>query len=125
MGTMLQNRGLKLGDLPEALNLTAPEVVRSIHEEYLDAGADVILANTFGVNRYKAAKAGCTVKELVSAAIVNARKAIGGRKDKFVALDIGPCGRVLQPAGDLPFDEAVEVFAEVIRAGTEIGRAHV
>ena len=121
MGTMLQNRGLKLGDLPEALNLTAPEVVRSIHEEYLDAGADVILANTFGVNRYKAAKAGCTVKELVSAAIVNARKAIGGRKDKFVALDIGPCGRVLAPTGDLPFEEAVEVFAEVVRAGVEAG----
>ena len=121
MGTMLQNRGLKLGDLPEALNLTAPEVVSSIHEEYLDAGADVILANTFGVNRYKAAKAGCTVKELVSAAIVNARKAIGGRKDKFVALDIGPCGRVLAPTGDLPFEEAVEVFAEVVRAGVEAG----
>ena len=121
MGTMLQNRGLKLGDLPEALNLTAPEVVRSIHEEYLDAGADVILSNTFGVNRYKAARAGCTVKELVSAAIVNARKAIGGRKDKYVALDIGPCGRVLAPTGDLPFEEAVEVFAEVVRAGVEAG----
>ena len=62
MGTMLQNRGLKLGDLPEALNLTAPEVVRSIHEEYPDAGADVILSNTFGVNRHKPARAGCTVK---------------------------------------------------------------
>jgi 5-methyltetrahydrofolate--homocysteine methyltransferase len=121
MGTMLQNRGLKLGDLPEALNLTAPEVVRSIHEEYLDAGADVILANTFGVNRYKAAKAGHSVKELVSAAVRIAREAVGDRKEKYVALDIGPCGRIMAPTGDLPFEEAVEVFAEVVRAGVEAG----
>ena len=121
MGTMLQNRGLKLGDLPETLNLTAPEIVRSIHGEYLDAGADVILANTFGVNRYKAAKAGCSVKELVSAAVRIAREAVGDRKDKYVALDIGPCGRIMAPTGDLPFEEAVEVFAEVVRAGVEAG----
>lgn len=117
MGTMLQNRGLKVGGIPEMLNITNPEVIESIHREYLDAGADVVSTNTFGANRYKAEKAGRTVKELVSAAVTAARKAAG--KGKYVALDIGPCGRVMAPTGDLPFEEAVEVFAEVVRAGVK------
>ena len=89
MGTMLQNRGLKVGGIPEMLNITNPEVIESIHREYLDAGADVVSTNTFGANRYKAEKAGRTVDELVSAAVTAARKAAG--KGKYVALDIGPC----------------------------------
>ena len=117
MGTMLQNRGLKVGGIPEMLNITNPEVIESIHREYLDAGADVVSTNTFGANRYKAEKAGRTVDELVSAAVTAARKAAG--KGKYVALDIGPCGRVMAPTGDLPFEEAVEVFAEVVRAGVK------
>ncbi|WP_418505401.1 homocysteine S-methyltransferase family protein, partial [Cloacibacillus evryensis] len=121
MGTMLQRRGLELGTVPEALNVTAPEAIESIHREYLAAGADVILANTFGANRFKAEKAGMELAKMVAAGVKTARKAIGGAPGRYAALDIGPCGRVLQPAGDLPFDEAVEVFAEVIRAGTEAG----
>ncbi|MCE5202402.1 MAG: homocysteine S-methyltransferase family protein [Synergistaceae bacterium] len=121
MGTMLQNRGLKTGGIPEMLNITNPEVIESIHSEYLDAGADVVLANTFGANRYKAAKAGRTVRELIASAVAIAKKATAGLECKYTALDIGPTGRVMQPAGDMPFDEAVEVFAEIVKAGCSSG----
>ncbi|MDY9920284.1 MAG: homocysteine S-methyltransferase family protein [Synergistota bacterium] len=121
MGTMLQKRGLKRGEIPELLNLTAPEIIRSIHDEYFDAGCDVVSANTFGANRYKAEKTGRPLADLVSSAVEIAKKAASCRKGKYAALDIGPCGRVLQPTGDLPFEEAVEVFSEIVRAGTEAG----
>ena len=121
MGTMLQRGGLELGTVPETLNVTAPEAIEAIHREYLAAGADVILANTFGANRFKAEKAGIDLAAMVEAGVKTAKRAIGGAPGKYAALDIGPCGRVLQPAGDLPFDEAVEVFAEVVRAGTAAG----
>lgn len=121
MGTMLQKRGLKRGEIPELLSLTAPDLIRSIHDEYFDAGCDVVSANTFGANRYKAEKTGHSVAELVSSAVAIARKAASGRKGKYAALDIGPCGRVLQPTGDLPFEDAVEVFAEIVRAGSQAG----
>ncbi|MCC8059052.1 homocysteine S-methyltransferase family protein [Cloacibacillus sp.] len=121
MGTMLQRGGLELGTVPETLNVTAPEAIEAIHREYLAAGADVILANTFGANRFKAEKAGMELAAMVEAGVKTAKRAIGGAPGKYAALDIGPCGRVLQPAGDLPFDEAVAVFAEIIRAGTAAG----
>lgn len=121
MGTMLQNRGLKLGGIPEMLNLTGCEVVESIHCEYLNAGSDVVSSNTFGANRYKAEGTGHTVDEIVSAGVRIAKKATAGFIGKYVALDIGPCGRVMQPTGDLPFEEAVEVFSEVVRAGKNAG----
>lgn len=121
MGTMLQNKGLKAGFIPEMLNLSDPEIIESIHREYLEAGSDVILANTFGMNRYKAEITGHSVKELVSAALEIARKATRGFDGKYTALDIGPCGRIIQPAGDLPFDDAVEVFSEIVRAGRDAG----
>ena len=121
MGTMLQRGGLELGTVPETLNVTAPEAIEAIHREYLAAGADVILANTFGANRFKAEKAGMDLAAMVEAGVKTAKRALGGVPGKYAALDIGPCGRVLQPAGDLPFDEAVEVFAEVVRAGTAAG----
>ncbi len=120
MGTMLQRRGLALGAVPEALNLTAPEEVKAIHMEYLDAGADAIFANTFGANRFKAEKAGMLLSDIVRAGVENARAAAAAYKDRYVALDIGPCGRVMRPAGDMDFDEAVDVFAEIIRAGAEL-----
>lgn len=125
MGTMLQKKGLKAGDIPELLNFTSPEIIESIHAEYLDAGADVVLTNTFGANRYKAQKLGRTVDEIVVAAVIIAKKAIGKREGKFVALDIGSCGRVMAPIGDLPFEEAVEVFAEVVRAGDMAGADYI
>lgn len=121
MGTMLQKRGLKLGDIPETLNLCAPDVIASINREYLDAGADIISANTFGANRFKAEKAGRSLDEMVTAAVEIAKEAASGYGDRYVALDIGPCGRVMKPAGDLDFEEAVEVFAEIVRAGTAAG----
>ncbi|MEA4873049.1 MAG: homocysteine S-methyltransferase family protein, partial [Synergistaceae bacterium] len=121
MGTMLQKRGLKRGEIPELLNLTAPDLIRSIHDEYFDAGCDVVSANTFGANRYKAEKTGRPLADLVSSAVEIAKKAASCREGKSAALDIGPCGRVLQPTGDLPFEEAVEVFSEIVRAGNKAG----
>ncbi|HIT04125.1 MAG TPA: homocysteine S-methyltransferase family protein, partial [Candidatus Caccocola faecipullorum] len=117
MGTMLQRRGLKLGAVPEALNLTAPEEITAIHKEYLEAGADVVLSNTFGANRFKAEKAGAPLADIVRAGVRSARAAADAYGGRYAALDIGPCGRVLKPSGDLEFDEAVEVFAEIVRAG--------
>ena len=121
MGTMLQKHGMKLGIIPETLNITDPETIISIHREYLDAGSDIILTNTFGMNKFKAERAGMPLKDMVAAAVKNAKSAIGTREGKYVGLSIGPCGRVLSPTGDLPFDEAVEVFAEVVRAGDAAG----
>lgn len=121
MGTMLQKRGLKSGGIPELLNLTDPELIRSIHKEYLDAGCDVVSANTFGANRFKAEKAGRPLEDIVSSGVMIAKSAASARRGKFTALDIGPCGRVLRPVGDLPFEEAVGVFAEIVRAGTAAG----
>lgn len=121
MGTMLQNRGLKIGDVPEKLNITDIGVIEAIHREYLQAGADVVSTNTFGANRYKAEKAGCKLEELITPAIMAAKRAAAALAGKYTALDIGPCGRVLQPTGDLPFEEATEVFAEVVRAGRDAG----
>lgn len=121
MGTMLQKRGLKRGQVPESLNLTDPGMIESIHKEYFDAGCDIVSANTFGANRYKTEKTGCCLEDIVAMAVGIAKKAAQGRKGKYVALDIGPCGRVLCPAGDLPFEEAVGVFSEIVRAGAAAG----
>ena len=118
MGTMLQARGLRLRELPEILNLTHPDLIASIHREYLEAGADFVTTNTFGANRYKLAGSGCSVTETVSAAVGLARSAadaFGAR----VALDIGPSGKVLAPLGDAAFEEIYETVAEQVRAGAE------
>jgi len=120
-GTMLQSRGLKAGELPELLNITAPADIEAIHCEYFAAGADIVLTNTFGANRWKAEKAGHTLKEIVTAAVANAKRAAAQFSDKYVALDIGPCGRVMKPTGDLPFEEAVDVFADIVRAAEGTG----
>ena len=112
-GTMLQRKVGDPGTLPEKLNLTSPDVIADIHREYAAAGADVITANTFGANR---AKAGELSDELIRAAVRIARSAA---PDRFVALDIGPTGRLAEPAGDMTFDEAYDVFAAAVRAGSE------
>ena len=117
MGTMLQSRGLKLGELPGNMNLRAPEVVRGIHAEYAAAGADVIQANTFGVSRLKFGDAAANV---VRAGIRIAREAVDASgREAYVAADIGPLGRLLKPVGDLEFEEAVALFREVIEASRE------
>jgi len=117
MGSFLQKLGLKAGELPEMLNLTQPDKISAIHRKYLEAGSDVVYTNTFGINRFKTEGKDFTVKEVVAAAVQNAKNACHGFENKAVALDIGPCGRVLKPAGDLEFEAAVEVFAEIVKAG--------
>ncbi len=117
MGTMLQARGLKLGELPGNMNLRAPEVVRGIHAEYLAAGADIIEANTFGVSRLKFADAAASV---VRAGIHIARNAVDqSGRGAYVAANIGPLGRLLKPVGDLDFEEAVTLFREIVEASQE------
>lgn len=117
MGTMLQSFGLDAGEIPELLGLSAPEQIRSIHASYVQAGADIIYANTFGANRLKLADCGHTVEEIITAAIANAKAAAGERA--LVALDIGPIGRLLEPTGDLSFEAAYAIFKEQILAAKD------
>ena len=122
MGTLLQASGLKAGELPEEWNITHPEVVRDIHRGYLDAGSNVISTNTFGANSLKFSLDQLDL--IISAAVDNARRAIDeskGDQPKWVALDVGPTGRMLKPIGDLDFDDAVEIFAETVRLGVKHG----
>lgn len=122
MGTLLQDSGLKAGELPEEWNITHPEVVRGIHRGYLDAGSNVISTNTFGANSLKFSADQLDL--IISAAVDNARRAIDeskGDQPKWVALDVGPTGRMLKPIGDLDFDDAVEIFAETVRLGVKHG----
>ena len=120
MGTMLQRAGLQPGELPELLALTRPELLTDIHRQYIDAGANIVYANTFGANRRKLGKLGATVDEVVSAAVSAAKKAGEGTETK-VALDIGPLGELLSPLGTLPFEAAAEMFAELVKAGVKAG----
>ncbi|MBQ7154231.1 MAG: homocysteine S-methyltransferase family protein [Synergistaceae bacterium] len=117
MGTMLQSRGLKLREVPESLNLTNPELIRSIHTEYRQAGADFITANTFGANRFKLSKSGLSVNEAIISGLRLAREAAEGA---FTVLDIGPTGRVMSPLGDASFSEVYDVVAEMVIAGREL-----
>ena len=120
MGTMLQAAGLPIGQLPELWNVTRPEAVTAIHRRYVEAGSRVLYTNTFGANRCKAAGCGRSVRELVEGGVRCARAAAEGR-DVKVALDIGPTGRLLEPLGDLGFEEACAVFREIVAAGAEAG----
>lgn len=122
MGTLLQDRGLCPGELPERWNISHPDVIVDIHKAYLDAGSNVISTNTFGANRLKLDYA--ELEEIIKAAVENAREAIKksrGDQEKWVALDIGPTGRMLKPFGDLDFEEAVSVFADTVKLGVKYG----
>lgn len=119
MGTLLQEQGLQAGELPETWNLKNPESIIQIHKAYLAAGADIILANTFGANRFKY---GEDLEKIVTAGVANAKKAVAeSGKKAYVALDIGSTGKLLKPMGTLDFEEAVGVFAEIIRVGEKAG----
>ena len=120
MGTQLQQRGLQPGQKPELAALEMPDVLTAIHRDYTAAGADILLANTFGANAKKLAGCGHSVEEVVSASIACARRA-GQETSALVALDIGPLGELLAPAGTLAFEDAYEEFAQVIRAGAAAG----
>ncbi|MBQ1995887.1 MAG: homocysteine S-methyltransferase family protein, partial [Clostridia bacterium] len=121
MGTLLQKRGLSAGELPELWNLTHADDITDIHLSYLKAGSNIITTNTFGANPIKFSN----LKEIIPAAINNAKKAIelfdGNKEECFIAFDVGPLGRMLEPLGDMPFQKAVEIFSESIRMGAESG----
>ena len=120
MGTQLQTRGLQPGQKPELAALEMPDTLTAIHADYARAGADILLANTFGANAKKLAGCPCTVEQVVSASIACARDA-AAETGALVALDIGPLGELLVPAGTLRFEDAYAEFAQVIRAGAAAG----
>ncbi len=122
MGAFLQARGLPDGYAPDLWNVEQPEAIVSVHREYVNAGADLVLTNTFGASKLRLAEYGAQdrVREINEAAVQNARRAIGDKR-VLVAGDIGPSGTTLQPGGELPFDEAVLIFAEQARALVDAG----
>ena len=118
MGTMLQKNGLKTGELPENMNITHPEVLLKIHKEYLDAGCNIVTTNTFGANGLKFKN----VEEIITSAVSLAKKSIENiERDCYVALDVGPLGKLLKPCGDLEFETAYELFKEQVIAGENAG----
>ncbi len=133
MGSLLQERGLAPGELPETWNLLHPEVLVEIHRAYLEAGANIMTTNTFGANRLKYPEGGqWALEELVRAAVENAAEARRqyeencrreGRQcqPSFIALDLGPTGKLLKPYGDLEFEAAVALYQEVVKTGAEAG----
>ncbi len=120
MGTQLQKRGLKPGQKPELAALEMPETLKAIHAEYAAAGADLLLANTFGANARKLAGTGYSVAQVVQASLACAQEAAAAT-GALVGLDIGPLGELLAPAGTLPFEEAYDAFAEIVQAGVHAG----
>ena len=116
MGTQLQAAGLQPGEEPERWNLSHADVVRGVHSRYLAGGSDVVTTNTFGANRLRL---GDDVAEIVRAAVANARQACAEAGHGLVALDMGPTGKLIEPMGDLPFEEAVSLFREVAANGAD------
>ncbi len=120
MGTVLQQRGLAPGGLPELLNLTDPELLDGVYREYIAAGSQAIYANTFGASRPKLARTGHTVEEVVTAAVSIAKGAAAGT-GVLTALDVGPLGELLEPLGSLSFEGAYALFREIMEAGARAG----
>lgn len=116
-GTVLQSLGLAPGEAPESWTLTHPDVIKSLHVSYLDAGADIVKTNTFGVNCVKYDD----YEEYITRAVALAKEAVGKREDKYVAYDIGPTGRLLEPLGDLAFEDAVAIFAKGVKCAVKAG----
>ena len=120
MGTMLQKSGLEAGEIPELLNLTHPDMIKNIHRMYIDAGSQIVYANTFGANRYKLEDCGHSVDEVIGTGIAIAKKACAeSGKEAYAALDIGPIGQLLEPTGSLTFEEAYDIFKEQMLAGKD------
>ncbi len=117
LGSQLIKKGMKPGESPEAWNIERAEVLCDIHKSYFEAGADIVMANTFGANRIKLEGLKYSVEEVISSAIKNAKSAGNG----LVALDIGPTGKLLSPLGDLDFEDAVSAFAEMVKIGAKAG----
>lgn len=122
MGTLLQKQGLLPGELPERWNITHADKITDIHRQYFDAGSNIVNTNTFGANCLKFSEE--ELEEIIESAVKNAKKAretSNGTQEKFIALDIGPLGRLLKPYGDFDFDEAVECYAKTVKIGAECG----
>lgn len=122
MGTLLQSAGLLPGEHPERWNISHPEIIKNIHKSYFDAGSNVVCTNTFGANCLKFCDN--ELEDIIGAAVCNARSAANdssGISPRFVALDIGPTGKLLKPLGDLDFEDAVSVFAKTVRLGVKHG----
>lgn len=119
MGTMLQAAGLGLGERPDVFGMKHPDVVERIQHSYVEAGSQVLYANTFGTNAHKLEGTGYTVEEVISANIAVAKRAAAGKAK--VALDVGPIGELLEPLGMLSFEKAYEIYAQVVRAGAACG----
>ena len=135
MGTLLQERGLAPGELPETWNIARPQVIREIHRSYVEAGSDIVLTNTFGANALKFHAEDCSLEQTVKAAVRLVKEAAeeadaaaaetscadNDKRTVYTALDIGPTGKLLKPMGDLDFEEAYEAFKEVMVWGEEAG----
>ena len=122
MGTLLQKQGLTAGELPERWNIYHREIITQIHKDYFDAGSNVVTTNTFGANSLKFSDT--ELEEIISSAISNAKNAktkSKSTKEKFIALDIGPLGKLLKPLGDLEFEKAVEIFSKTVLLGAKYG----
>ncbi len=118
-GTLLQAMGLAPGELPELWNMKYPDRITALHRAYFEAGSNIVYTNTFGANplKYDGREGRPHLFEVVRAAVSCARAAANEGEGRYVALDIGPLGRMLEPLGDLPFEDAVGLFAEIVRAG--------
>ena len=125
MGTLLQERGLKPGELPETWNIEHTEEIFDIHRQYFEAGSDIVLANTFGANALKFHSDEYELEDIVTAAVVSAKEGanfgVHDGREVYVALDVGPTGKLLKPMGDLSFEDAYAAFAETMRYGEEAG----
>lgn len=122
MGSLLQARGLKPGELPETWNVLHPEILKEVHLEYLQAGCDIVTTNTFGANGLKFGSEGeLSLKNLVTAAVQNAKEAVAKAGHGYVALDLGPTGKLLKPLGDLAFSDACELYKQVVLYGAQAG----
>jgi len=123
MGTQLQAAGLKTGEIPDTWNITHADIIQDVHRRYLAAGSNIITTNTFGSNSHNLAGTGYTAENIISRAVANAKTAAASFKSKksFIALDIGPTGKLLKPLGDLHFEEAYKLFSEMINAGVKEG----
>ena len=120
MGTMLQASGLKLGAKPEELNITDPELIRSIHAKYAAAGSRIVNANTFGASAHKLAGSPYSLEQIITAGIENCRSACAPY-GALTALDVGPLGELLEPNGTLAFEDAVAEYGRIVRAGAAAG----
>lgn len=121
-GTLLQSAGLMPGEFPEMWNISHSDVIQNLHRSYFDAGSNIVCTNTFGANCLKFSEN--ELRNIISSAIKNARigaEQSNGKQEKFVALDIGPSGRLLSPYGDFDFEDAVETFAKTVRLGVKYG----